>query len=200
MALAPGILIGWIYYRSVFFFSFAPWSEQVRDHRTASLVAPGNVFRGDAVAQNRTCKKKKEVCNEKTGAERVNGEWHGSPASSTSLTNTQACYSHDWAKPHFQRRTLRFGLYLCCFITKTLWSSETLWWPSHSSTKSLWDCVVSARRQQQQQQQCCWDTCLQEFIGLEGSLHRKEINTWQSVLYGYITVLKDVVREWIRRY
>lgn len=59
MALAPGILIGWIYYRSVFFFSFAPWSEQVRDHRTASLVAPGNVFRGDAVAQNRTCKKKK---------------------------------------------------------------------------------------------------------------------------------------------
>ena len=70
----------------------------------------------------------------------------------------------------------------------------------HTLPQNHYETVLSARGQQQQQQQCCRDTCLQEFIGLEGSLHRAEINTWQSVLYGYITVLKDVVREWIRRY
>lgn len=70
----------------------------------------------------------------------------------------------------------------------------------HTLPRNRCETVLSALGQQQQQQQCCWDTCLQEFIGLDGSLHRKEINTWQSVLYGYITVLKDVVQEWIRRY
>lgn len=47
----------------------------------------------------------------------------------TSLTNTQAHFSHDWTEPCFHTA---IGRQLSHFITKTLWSLQTPELPSHS--------------------------------------------------------------------
>ncbi len=105
-------------------------------------------------------------------------------------TNTQAHYSHDWAKPHFHTGpcnsplSLRLHLKKCCDHCRLL-----------SCHYTLLNCCAA-----RVDAQCCWDTCLPQFTALGGSMHCFEINTWQPVLYGYITVLKDVVQECTQRY